>query len=85
MYVYMYIYICIYINKYNIYIDNIYIYKYYTFISHMYLDDPQVIFLDHMHVVKNFLQLFPICTRFFKMDNMLTGPSQTMLGKKSLL
>ena len=49
----------------------------------MYLDDPQVIFLDHMHVVKNFLQLFPICTRFFKMDNMLTGPGQTMLGKNA--
>lgn len=34
-----------------------------------------------MHVVKDFLQLVPIWTRFFKMDNMLIGPGQTMLEK----
>ena len=39
------------------------------------LDDPQVTLFV--------LQLLPIWTRFFKVDNMLTGPGQTMLGKNA--
>ena len=34
------------------------------------MDDPQVFYLDHMHVGKKILQLILIWTRLFKMDNM---------------